>query len=78
MIDISWIIDECSATVESKVYVQFNYEKDMLHVEFEWSGFEEHNILTRLYTRQMVDNCRCDLSECIIDDFKRHTTGEAK
>lgn len=78
MIDISRIIDECSATVKSKVYVQFNYENDILHVEFMWPSFNKRNQLTRLYTRQMVDNCRFDLSECIIDDFKRHTTGEAK
>lgn len=78
MIDISRIIDECSLCVMGSVNVSFSYRNDILHVEFEWPGFEKRYWLTRLYTRQMIENCRFDLSECIIDDFKRHTTGEAK
>lgn len=71
MIDILIIIDECSQCVDEHVSVKFWYANDILHVEFEWSGFEERYKLTRLYARQMIENYRGDLTECIIYDFKR-------
>ena len=75
MINTSRIIDECSLCVMEGVEVSFSYHNDILHVEFEWPGFEKRYQLTRLYTRQMIENCRIDLSQCIIDDFERHTRG---
>ena len=71
MICILRIIDECSLHAGDNISVKFWYANDILHVEFEWPGFEKRNKLTRLYTREMVENYNGDLTYCITDDFKR-------
>ena len=75
MIDIVRIIDKCSVFVGSKMYVKTHVENDVLHVEFEWPSFSGRKILTRLYTRDMVNGYEGDLSKCIIDDFRHQTRG---
>lgn len=81
MIDIVKLILGCKYAVGARVSIEFNNATEcnqMVRITFKWCIGNEYHDLSRIYTHQMIENCRFDLSECIIDDFKRHTTGEAK
>jgi hypothetical protein len=71
VIDISRMVDECSAFVSEDTSAKLWYANDILHIEFEWLGYPKRYKLARLYSREMVENYRGDLTECIFEDFKR-------
>lgn len=76
MIDISRMVDECSWCVMGGVSVSFSYANDILHIEFEWLGYPKRIKMTRMYSRQMVENYSGDLTGCIIEDFKRQVRSD--
>lgn len=76
-IDKPWLLYHCSKLVNHRVNLSFNYYYDILHIDFKWSNFPESYNLTRLYSREMVENYRGDLTECIFEDFKRQVRGDS-
>ena len=80
MIDIVKLIKECEIAVGTHVSIEFNDSTDctrMIRVSFNWCGDDGYHDLSRIYSHQMMSS-DTDVTQFIIDDFERHTTGEAK
>ncbi len=80
MINIVKLIKECTSSVGNRVSVEFNDSTEcnqMIRITFKWCIGIQYHDLSRIYSHQMMEDTR-DVTQFIIDDFKRHTTGETK
>jgi len=79
MIDIVRLMRECKVAVSSRVSIEFNCnDDDMLRITFKWHVGTQYHDLSRIYTHQMMEDVICGVTQIIIDDFIRHTAGDAK
>lgn len=78
MIDIVRLIRECEVVAGSRVSVEFNYnDDDMLRISFKWHDSHSGCCLSRTYHNTTLKIVK-DVTGVIIDDFIRHTAGDAK
>lgn len=80
MINIVKLIQECTSSLGTRVSIEFNDSAEcsqMIRITFRWMGVEHYHVLNCIYSHQMMEDV-ADVTQFIIDDFIRHTSGDAK
>lgn len=81
MINIVKLIQECTSSLGTRVSIEFNDATEcsqMIRITFKWCVGTQYHDLSRIYTHQMMEDVICGVTQIIIDDFIRHTSGDAK
>ena len=80
MINIVKLIQECTSSLGTRVSIEFNDSAEcsqMICITFKWCIGIQYHELSRIYSHQMMEDVT-DVTQFIIDDFIRHTSGDAK
>ena len=80
MINVVKLIQECTSSAGNRVSIEFNDAVEcsqMIRITFKWCVGIQYHDLSRIYTHQMMEDIR-DVTQFIIDDFIRHTSGDEK